>query len=186
MKNLKGESGQVLPMAALCIGLLMGFMALAIDVGLLYRAKRNMQIAADAGAVDGAAELAVGDISAAGNAGAALNGFANGVNGATVTVNNPPLSGAYAGTKNYVEVIVSQSEPVFFMKVFGFGAVNVSARAVATDVPSPTCIYTLSSASAGSSDSPVGGVYVTGSADLNLPSCGIIDDGTGSYAVHVT
>jgi hypothetical protein len=186
MQILNGESGQVLVTGVICIGLLMGFMAVAIDVGLLYRAKRIMQIAADAGAVDGAAELPIGDWSEAGNAGAALNGFSNGVNGATVSVNNPPVYGAYAGNSHYVEVIVSESEPVFFMKVFGYGAMTVTARAVATDVPASTCIYTLSSASAGSSDSPAGGVYVTGSADLNLPSCGILDDGTGSYAVHVT
>lgn len=186
MKILNSESGQVMVTGVLCIGLLMGFTAMAIDVGLLYRAKRIMQIAADAGAVDGAAELPIGDWSAAGQAGAALNGFSNGVNGATVTVNNPPLSGAYAGNSSYVEVIVSEAGPVFFMKALGFRALNVSARAVATDVPSPTCIYTLSSASAGSSDSPPGGIYVTGSADLNLPSCGILDDGTGSDAIHVT
>ena len=34
--------------------LLMAFLALAIDVGTLFRARRNMQIAADAAAVAGA------------------------------------------------------------------------------------------------------------------------------------
>lgn len=186
MKILSDERGQVLVMTALCLSLLMGFTALAVDVGLLLRDKRIMQIAADAGAVNGAAELTPGDWDAAALAASAQNGFTNGVNGTTVTVNNPPLHGAYAASTDYVEVIVSQSEPVFFMKVFGFGAMNVRARAVATNVPSPACIYTLSSAAAGSSDSPVGGIYVTGSADLDLPSCGIIDDGTGSDAIHVT
>jgi uncharacterized membrane protein len=51
MQILNGESGQVLVTGVMCIGLLMGFMAVAIDVGLLYRAKRIMQIAADAGSV---------------------------------------------------------------------------------------------------------------------------------------
>src|ERR1035441_7238132 len=47
----KGESGQVLIMTVLAMTVLLGFMALAIDVGFLFRARRNMQIAADAAAI---------------------------------------------------------------------------------------------------------------------------------------
>jgi hypothetical protein len=36
-----------------------------------------------------------------------LDGFTDGKKNVTVTVNNPPLSGAYAGNANYVEVIIS-------------------------------------------------------------------------------
>ena len=41
-------------MTALSMTVLVGFLALAIDVGMLFRAKRNMQIAADAAAIAGA------------------------------------------------------------------------------------------------------------------------------------
>ena len=52
--SLKDESGQVLVLSLLSVMLLMAFLALAIDVGVLFRARRNMQIAADAAAVAGA------------------------------------------------------------------------------------------------------------------------------------
>jgi uncharacterized membrane protein len=135
---------------------LLGFMALAADVGLLFRAKRNMQIAADAGAINAAAELSVGDWTAAGKAGSALNGVTDGVNNTTVVVNNPPASGAYKGNGSYVEVVVSQLQPTFFMNAFGKKSMLVAARAVATTVPTTTCIYALNPAAPGSSG-PGGG-----------------------------
>ena len=39
-------------LSAMCILVLLGFMALAVDIGLLLRAKRNPQSAADAGAIN--------------------------------------------------------------------------------------------------------------------------------------
>ncbi len=54
MKDSRSESGQVLVLTALCMTAFLGFMALAIDAGLLFRAKRNLQIAADAAATAGA------------------------------------------------------------------------------------------------------------------------------------
>jgi hypothetical protein len=84
-----------------------------------------------------------------------------------VTVNNPPLTG-YHTSKGYVEVIVTQPNPTFFMGLFGFGSVNVAARAVAgTGGPGPACIDTL------------GGVGITGagSGGISVPSCNIDDNG---------
>ena len=52
--RLKEESGQVLVVAVLSMTALMGFMALATDVGMLFWNRRNMQIAADAAAIAGA------------------------------------------------------------------------------------------------------------------------------------
>jgi Flp pilus assembly protein TadG len=43
--------------------LLLGFVALAVDVGLMFRAEREMQTAADSGAIAGAEELNYGDVS---------------------------------------------------------------------------------------------------------------------------
>jgi Putative Flp pilus-assembly TadE/G-like len=163
---------------------LMGFVAVAVDVGLMLRAKRTLQIAADSAATAGAAEINYSNVTAAAQTDAAQNGATNGSNGVTVAVNNGPLYGPNAGNKSYVEVIVTQPQPTFFMKLFNFNNMSVSARAVATTVPSPACIYTMSSAAPGSSGP--GGVYVTGSADLELPTCGILDNATGANALHVT
>ena len=60
MKIFRNEDGQTLVLTALCMTAMLGFMALAIDVGLLFRARRNMQITADAVAVAAALDYYYG------------------------------------------------------------------------------------------------------------------------------
>src|SRR5881628_2114211 len=111
-KVLRKRRGYVLMTAAAGMIGLMGFAGLVVDVGYLEYYKRKAQTAADAGAQGGVAELNAGrnnTVNAAAIQDVTANGFTDGVNGATVTVNHPPLSGSYAGNSNYVEVIVNQS-----------------------------------------------------------------------------
>jgi Flp pilus assembly protein TadG len=178
VKILRDESGQTLVIAALCMTCLMGFMALSVDIGLMLRAKRVLQTAADSAAIAGAAELISGTWAAAARADAAQNGVTDGVNGATVTPHNGPSTGPHAGNLAYVEVIVAQTQPTFFMKVFGTNSMTVVARAVATTVPNPSCIITLGTAAPG--------VSISNGASLLLPTCGIIDDATGGGALTAT
>lgn len=147
------ESGQMLVLTALCMTVLMGFMALAIDVGLLFHAKRNVQIAADAGAIAGALQEKYGGAPHPhcrdGDSGihcAAQNAVVgNGVPAADlVSVNTNPTKGYHTGP-GYVETIVSAPNPTYFLSAFR-GArtpLNVTARAVAGMAPSTTCIYVL-------------------------------------------
>ncbi len=120
-----------------------------IDVGFLHYEKQQMQKAADAAALAGAATLIYSGqgqpVTIAARNDASANGFANGVNNVTVTVNNPPLSGIHAGNANYVEVYVAKPISTFFMKVAsGFSFVNVRSRSVASAIGSASgCIYTL-------------------------------------------
>jgi hypothetical protein len=165
---------------------LLGFVAFAVDVGTLTHAKREMQTAADAGAVAGAAEFAYGGKPAAttaADAATALNGFTNGSNGITVTVDTPPSYGAYVGVSNYVEVIVSQSQPTFFMKMFSQSSKTVGARAVAYNgAATSNCIYVLDPTA-----SPA--MELKGSFTVTAPSCGVIVDSnatSGSAALHFT
>src|SRR5687768_2174894 len=51
------EQGQTLLLFVLAVGVLMGFVAMAIDVGLLYEDRRHLQNTADAAALAGVAEL---------------------------------------------------------------------------------------------------------------------------------
>ena len=63
MSSLRGalrEDGQSLIYVTLAMLVLLGFVALAIDVGNLYAERRRMQNAADAGALAGARELCLG------------------------------------------------------------------------------------------------------------------------------
>src|ERR1035437_182689 len=130
VRKIKDESGQAMILTLLCMTCLLGFVGFAVDIGTLLRAKRNLQIAADSAAIAGAAELNYGNMTAAAQAAAAQNGVTIGTNGGTVTVNTPPTYGAYAGkTGGYVEAIVSQNQPTFFMKMFKIASQKVTARA---------------------------------------------------------
>lgn len=55
------RSGQTLVLVALLMVVLLGFVALAIDVGNIYSVRRHMQNAADAGALAGAREICFGN-----------------------------------------------------------------------------------------------------------------------------
>jgi len=115
----EGSSGQAIVMVAIVFMTLMFAVGLALDAGQLFSAKRTQQEAADAGAFAGAVVLyqngTVLQATAAAIADAAKNGFVNGVNNTTVTVNgstvassNAPTSGPYAGESpvKHVEVVI--------------------------------------------------------------------------------
>src|SRR5579864_5468707 len=101
--------GQAIPILAAAMALILGLCGLAVDVGLLYTARRTMQTAADAAAIAGATALRDAQTaSSAARAAATLNGFTDGSNNVSVAVNNPPSSGTYSGNASYVEVVVTQ------------------------------------------------------------------------------
>lgn len=170
VKRLKDESGQAVILTLLAMTCLLGVVGLAADVGTLFYAKRNLQIAADAAAIAGAAELNYGDMTAAGDAAAAQNGVIIGTNGGAVQINNPPTEGAYKSAKpgNYVEAIVSQKEPTFFMRIFGKTFQTVAARAVAySGGGSTTCCICVINGSAPDA------LDLQGSFDVTAPKCGV-------------
>src|ERR1035441_7600667 len=178
------DKAQVTIMTALAMAVLLGLVAFATDIGLFLIAKRQMQTAADSAAMAGAAEINYGDGTVEAQEDSAQNGFTDGVNGVTVAVHSPPSSGPHAGGSNasnagYVEVIVSQSQPTIFMKMLSRGAMVVAARAVATNVPAPSCVDTLL-------PNPPSGYGVdmsSGSPSLTLTGCGLTIDATGPDAL---
>ena len=180
-RRLKDESGQAMILTLLCMTCLLGMVGFAADVGTLFYAKRNLQIAADSAAIAGAAELSYGDMTVAADAAAAQNGVVIGTNGGTVTVNSPPTEGAYKGLLGgYVEAIVSQAEPTFFMKVFGITSQTVATRAVAYNGGSSNnCVYILNGTA---SDA----MNLQGSFDVSAPKCGVIVDSNSPNALNFT
>lgn len=185
------ESGQALVLTAVALVMLMGFAGLAIDMGVLRHEKRLQQTAADAAALAGANNLSYGGVIAAGQAASAANGFsdtaatcstgcpnAGDVGFVTVTINTPPLSGPHTGQAGYVEALVTDVHPTYFMKVLGTTKESVTARAVATNVAgSPIggagCIDTL-----GAPNKRIEpGISTSGSVTLQAPTCGINDNG---------
>jgi hypothetical protein len=193
----KKESGQALVFGVVALGIvIMGFAGLGIDVGMMRYDKRLQQTAADNAALAGAAQVpyATG-ITAAGIHGSSVDGFTDGTNNVTVTINNPPTSGPHNGDSSYVEAYVAKIQPTFFMKVMGITTETVTARAVAywgTGL-AKSCVFTL-----GNPGSGIQGIAVSGTPTLNAPNCGIDDNGSfltngkkldvnaGSIGVHGT
>jgi Flp pilus assembly protein TadG len=172
MKILRDERGQTLIFVALALSCVLGLVGVATDVGLLFHFKRNLQIAADSAAIAGALQLKINTaaVSSAAMAAAAKNGVSSGV-----AVNNPPSSGPHSASAAYVEVIITQSEPLFFARVLGLSSMNVAARAVATNGASNGCMYTLGTSGTG--------ILMNGTVDLTATTCSIIDDSSNSQAL---
>lgn len=149
------ERGQILPLVAICLAVLMGFAAMAIDVGFLEYRQRQQQNAADAAAIGGAQQLVYAGCvnqqataQTAGDNDAASNGFANGSNGGaiTVTINNPPDSGPYATNACAVQAIITNTHTqTFFSRLFGYpnGMQETTEAVAVTANTSPLCAVQL-------------------------------------------
>lgn len=184
MKRLKmvcDESGQAMIFSLLAMTILFGFIGFAVNVGILQRAKRAMQTAADSAAIAGAAELGYGGAVAAADAAAAQNGVTIGTNGGAVTVNSPPLYGSYAGKTGYVEAIVSQNQPTGFMGMIShLTSQRVTARAVAYNgAPSNSCVYVCNPTASDAMD-------LQGSFDVSAPKCGVVVNSNSATALNFT
>ncbi|MGH9591196.1 MAG: pilus assembly protein TadG-related protein [Terracidiphilus sp.] len=175
------ESGQVLVVTMLCLLVLMGMLGMALDVGWLYRAKREAQIAADAAAVAAALDFKYnGDIGSArtqGRAASASNGITNGVNGAVVNINIPPSYGPNQ-TGGFIEAIVTTPTPTLFMNLFGTSSVRIAGRAVVGAGSGSGCVWAL----ARTGDD----ISYTGSGGLKAQNCSIYDDSGASNALTLT
>jgi Putative Flp pilus-assembly TadE/G-like len=185
----KGEAGQALILTAIGLAALMGFAGLGVDMGVMRYEKRLQQTAADAAAIAGANDLSYGGVTVGAQNASAANGFTDNGGGAVsactasgaavgtvcVQVNNPPASGPHNGNAQYVEVLVAAVHPTFFMRILGISSTAITARAVATNLSGGSnegCLYTL-----GAPSSSIEGVNINGSAILNAPNCGIVDNG---------
>jgi len=196
VRLLRDESGQATIFMALFMGILfLGFAALAIDVGMLYRERRIVQTAADAGALAAAAgESSSANITTAAIAAAAENGL-------TVVTSNPAAGQAtltavdgISGTGNtaYVQVTVTQLTPTSFMGAFSskFGQMAVSATAEASyltgssaclvglsptgsAVPYASGVETDGSATMTWGTTVMADIATEGSSHINAPNCGV-------------
>jgi Flp pilus assembly protein TadG len=199
MKWFRREEGQVLVLTALCVTCFVGFLALAIDVGLVFRSQRNLQIAADAAATAAAldyfynsstgpsaritAAKTVGTTS--GNNNLAVTGMT-----ATITMHSGDLgeiSTPWHNSAGYFEAVLTEQAPTVFMGYFGTSSMTVKARAVAGTPAGnkKSCIYVLDPTGnlgpGGNGDSTV---YLQGSFTLNAPNCGVSIDGTSADTLY--
>jgi hypothetical protein len=173
----------------------MGVIALAIDVGLLYRSKRLVQRAADSGALLAAAQITSDSSGQTGaNLGATQNGFTIDTgNKAAGTVVVTPVIQTANSTNGFVQVTVTEHTPTFFMpilssrmKTIDISGVAAASYKLATNdecmlglSPTGTQVPNASGAETNGSTSMVWGtkvmsdISVQGSSKINAPNCGI-------------
>lgn len=190
MRFFRDERGQVLVMTVLSMGMLLGTIGLAVDAGVLFRARRNMQTAADAAAMAGATEMfynGSANVKPQAYAAAKANGVDNTVPGNNVIVTTSPNLGG-AACVSCVQVQLSTPNPTIFMAAVthylyrssSFDSINVSAQAVA-GAPgiSQTCMYVMK---------PTGSdtLHLHGAGDINGTGCVVYVNSSDPAALCVT
>jgi hypothetical protein len=188
LKKMKDESGQALVITIVGGTLLLVLMGLAIDVGVLFREKRRLQDAADAAATAAALDYhynqSVTGAQAVGKTASSINGYTDGTNGASVTINMPPSAGPNTGYTSFAEAIVKSPKYAGFMGMAGFSSVDIYSRAVAGNpAASKGCGYTGTLTLQGAYS--VSGTP-SGCGSTYPQACGIFVSSTSSSAVSLT
>jgi len=159
---LQDRSGAIAVYVGLMMPVLVGAAGLAVDLTSWYRAKRNIQSAADAAAYAAALNLAeqglheapdMSAIQAAANDAAARNGVG------PVTVN--PMADPQA-----LEVIATEPAPLFFTSLFLDAPPPIAARAAAKAVVADACVWSLHPTARGA-------LTVSGNSTVDL-DCGVV------------
>ena len=162
------QDGQVLIIFAIFSMVLIGILALSIDAGYLMAERRQVQSAADAGALAAAhAGMTGQNVVTIGKEYGAFNG---GVGANAVAVNRPPVSGARAGNNNFVQVTITKPVDRFFIDAVYNGNWSVSATAVAGLVPegTPGCIFAMNPSA--------GGISTSGATNIRGNGCSVISN----------
>ncbi len=179
---IASRTGSVAVQIGVSLVVLIGMAGLGTEGTFLIYKHRQMQAVADSAALSGAMALSQSsprDPGSEARAVAASLGFVNGIDLASVTVNVPPLSGAYAGDGGAVEVIVAQPQDLTIMRLFGDDVANVGTRSVAIRSSAGRfCILALD-------PSVYAALYLSNNATVNNPNCGIAVNSTSNSAVKL-
>lgn len=196
----KAEHGQALILIVFSIIGLVGIVALAIDGGNAYAAKRQVQNTADTAALGSAlARIKGADWAAETFKIANQNGYNNDGVTNTVTIASPPTSGKYAGNIEYIQVRITSNVPTYFAGVVGITHLTVVGEAVARTktpqigpilngaalislAPTSDCDSHRSFAVFGESSLSIsgGGIFI----NSNNPSCALLTYGSGSIRMN--
>lgn len=134
MARLARDDGAFAVLFALLLVVIIGFAALAVDVGYWYASKRQLQTAADAAALAGCNDLARGRTN--GVIWATVEDYAGRNFGRPLDLPQcsviPPTAGGLSdiGT-NYVKVTVESDSPAFLSRVLGQDRVRIRAQSIA-------------------------------------------------------
>ncbi len=172
----RDKRGSVALMTAMLGLVLIGFAALAVDVGIWEGNAGAMQGAADQAALAAGLAMSAGAVAAQKEAKgvAAANGFVDGTGGVGVAVNIPPTTVGYASKANAIEVVITQPQALFLSGVFLQSPPTASAKAVAVAAPASTCLLLLA---------PTGGIAASGTGSIDAGGCNVYVNGGPSCDV---
>ena len=133
MKHKEAESGYILVTVAILLIVLMGFTALAVDVGMLYTSRTQSQAAADAAALAGAFTFVLNPDTSDQPARAVLDAKKIATQNKTLgtTITDAEVNVTVEVPQKRVTVAIQRNEPTFFAKVLNSNSVNVRVTAVA-------------------------------------------------------
>ena len=202
MKLFRNEEGQTLVLTALLMCILMGFMALSIDMGVSFRTQRRVQSQADAAAIAAAlcgsyagqfcTRFGGTDVATVASGAATANGMPA---GASFTLKPSPTYGQHSNS-GYYEVIIKQPSSAPFVGTFAglfnggktanYDPMTVGARAVAGRVPGTTCLYVLNKTAEKALYVKGGGGGSKAPATISAPGCSIQVNSNASDALCTT
>jgi len=125
------EEGQVIVLFALMSFVIVGALALSLDVGFLLSERRAVQAAADSAALATAKGAMSGDSWDTARAAGIDYGQSNAGGGSVVSIANPPTSGAFVGDADYYQATITKEVQKFFVGAIYPGEWNVTATATA-------------------------------------------------------
>jgi Flp pilus assembly protein TadG len=194
---LRNDRGAILILFAFFLPILLGFIALAVDVGLRHAKQQTMQIAADNAAFNGAVSISAltnqisrGTVCANEvTATARTLGFVDGAGGVRVS-----QTGCSAG--DYVTVTITNTSPIPFINAFFnvlYGAVPStvakigapSATAVARIADTNQACFLALGNQNGTNNLPQA-VYMSGNTSVESENCGVADNSTNSCSLYAS
>jgi Flp pilus assembly protein TadG len=177
-RPLKSNRGNVAIIFGLTLPIVIGGAGLGVETSYWYLRDVQLQAAADAAAYAGAIQKRSGSTNATVTTVATGLATSNGFDSSsgTIAVNVPPTSGPNQAALA-VEVILTQSVPRFFTKVFSNSVVTAYARAVATySAAGNACILALDPTAPKS-------VLFSGNTGVNVKGCDVMSNSTAIDAI---
>jgi hypothetical protein len=190
---VRERKGAMLVLVAIVSVILLGFLAMTLDVGAGNRQRRLAQTAADAGALAGAVELyrlqglggAHDSAVAAARREVVRNGFAV-EDIVSPCPCNPPTTGPHAGDANYIEVVLSKGLATVFGSALGLSSFTFGARAVGGATPfAQNCLVSLAPNGSGIEVINGGTLSTTYESGGHTYSCSIAVNSKSGSAIDV-
>lgn len=154
-------------LAAIMFPVVIGGIGLGTEAGYWLLTKRKLQQTADVSVHAAGVRKRAGDTKAEMEAAALNVAREAGYEPGTMMLNDPPVSGAFAGDEDSVALKLEETHPRLFSSIFTDEPITITARAVARLTGGSTgCVLALSKTAPGA-------VTVTGSTSVDLEGCDV-------------